>query len=216
MSGRFKRVAIGGSAADPPHLGHLEILKFLLRRNDFDCVVWIVSGVRPDKPQMVDFEHRLNMTYLTIPDNFLYHNPPLLIKPDDLSSGYFTPTITWLKKLRAEGSADELVCYVGADALLKRDCFGGLCEIEALWHKGEELMSEYPFIIFPRAGFPDLATRREFYVWPQRFEIATLRKLVNISSSSIRRRLEAGQSIEGLVTPQVEEYINRFDLYKRR
>ncbi len=215
MSAIFRRVAVGGSAANPPHLGHLEIVKSLLERDDFDCVVWIVSGTRADKPQMVDFEYRLNMTYLTIPDHFLYNDPPLLVKPDNLPNG-FTPTIIWLEKFRADGFADEVVCYVGADALLKRDCFNGSCEIEAIWYRGRELMSEYPFIIFPRGGFPDLIEQQEFYVWPAKYEIARLERKFNISSSQIRQRLQFGQSIEGLVTPQVEAYIKRFNLYKRR
>ena len=44
----FKRIAIGGSAANPPHTGHLALIEALIHSNLFDVVIWIPSGNRPD------------------------------------------------------------------------------------------------------------------------------------------------------------------------
>ncbi len=43
------RIAIGGSAANPPHWGHLQLLIVLLECGLFDRIIWIISGSRADK-----------------------------------------------------------------------------------------------------------------------------------------------------------------------
>ena len=62
------RIIIGGSAANPPHLGHQIVLWRLIRCGRFSKVVWMPSGIRKDKHGFVAPEHRVNMTILTVCD----------------------------------------------------------------------------------------------------------------------------------------------------
>ena len=49
MAKRALRIAIGGSAADPPHKAHLKLIEKMLNCGWFDQVVWIISGSRLGK-----------------------------------------------------------------------------------------------------------------------------------------------------------------------
>jgi nicotinic acid mononucleotide adenylyltransferase len=66
MSQRKLRIGVGGSAANPPHWGHIELLKKLLDSGKFDKLIWIPSGIRPDKPGAIEAEHRKKMTELML------------------------------------------------------------------------------------------------------------------------------------------------------
>jgi len=59
------RIGIGGSAANPPQLGHRHMVEGLLKSSRFDEIYWIPSGVRPDKDGFVSPDNRVAMTLLT-------------------------------------------------------------------------------------------------------------------------------------------------------
>ena len=51
--GKIMKIAVGGSAANPPHFGHKKLLEAVVATGEFDQVRWTVSGDRPDKPGMI-------------------------------------------------------------------------------------------------------------------------------------------------------------------
>ena len=74
--GKQKRIGIGGSAANPPHLAHQYLVQAILESKRFDMFFWIVSGLRSDKNILVESSHRVAMNLLTFPDDWrgLYPN----------------------------------------------------------------------------------------------------------------------------------------------
>jgi len=62
----MEQIAIGGSAANPPHNGHALLISKLLECNLFTKVIWIISGDREDKECSVFPDDRVAMTELTI------------------------------------------------------------------------------------------------------------------------------------------------------
>lgn len=198
------KIAVGGSAANPPHLAHKKIIEELLNSNKFEKIIWIPSGLRTDKPDFVAPKHRLVMTSLTLPAN-----PKLEINFAD-AFGKNTPTITWLEKLSAQYPEAEIVWFTGIDSVIPQKQFNGKCEIEAQWHRGKELLAKYPFIIIPRPGFPN---PQDFKMPPVKYEIFNVSQ-VKISSQTIRALIANNdQRFETMVTPTVSDYIKKYQLY---
>jgi len=203
------RIGIGGSAANPPQLGHRHLVEGLLSSGVFDEIYWIPSGVHHDKEGFIEPDHRVAMTLLTFPSEWLWKGKTKFnIKFNDVYGGN-TPTIEVIENFQKEYPDAEVVWYTGVDSVVPQEKYGGKCEIEAVWVRGEELYSKYNFVVIPRPGFLD---PKEIDL-PENFRILDVPQL-NISSTEVRRRIKSGESIEGLVTPEVEEYIKRNNLYR--
>ena len=71
------------------------------------------------------------------------------------------------------------------------------------WKESKELKSNYKYIILNRENAENST-----------FNSIDDDKMKNISSSLVRQRIKAGESIEGLVPEKVKEYILKNDLYK--
>jgi len=203
----IKKIVAGGSAADPPHLGHVVLLTHLLESRLFDRVIWILSGNRNDKQYSVTPDDRVAMTELCVGGlrtkrNLKPTHTELIIRYTDV---YYenTPTMQCIRNLRAEFPGAEITWYTGSDSVTPR--FNGKCEIEAKWGEGKELMKE-KFLILPRE---DYKLSNEL---PPNFEIFNT-TLPNISSTEIRERIQDGRTISHLVIPDVEEYIKTHQLY---
>jgi nicotinate-nucleotide adenylyltransferase len=203
------RIGIGGSAANPPSLGHKHMVEGLLKSGKFDEIFWIPSGVRPDKEGFVAPDHRVAMTLLTFPTEWLWQGETKFnIKFNDVYGGN-TPTIEVIEQFKKDYPEAEITWFTGVDSVQPLEKFGGKCEMQAFWIRGEELYRNYKFLILPRPGFID----PKLIDLPKNFEIFDEPQL-NVTSTEIRKRIKNGESIEGLVTREVEEYIKRNNLYK--
>lgn len=206
---RKRRIAIGGSAANPPHLGHLKLLEHLVQSEMFQKIIWLPSGTRKEKPDFVATEHRANMTTLTFAQ--LDRNGSqtgIDIMFTDIY-GKNHPTIWWLEKIQSENPDAEVAWYTGVDSVVPEERYSGKCEIEACWFRGAELMWNWNFLIIPRGGFPD----PRILNFPKHFEILDVYDLPDIRSSDIRNRIVSGAPFEHLVVPAVAEYIKENGLY---
>lgn len=199
-------IAVGGSAANPPHLGHLALIQAMLQSKKFSKVMWIPSGIRPDKPDFIDPQHRLAMTELTLQS---IKDKRFILNPSDVY-GKNMPTIKWMEILKEQNPQAEIVWYTGIDSVVPQKKLGGLCEIEARWLHGEKLIKEYKFLIIPRAGYPHPST---FEIPLENYEILDV-ELPDIASSEIRKLVQGGNSdFEKLVTSEVAYYIKANKLY---
>jgi nicotinate-nucleotide adenylyltransferase len=200
------KIAIGGSAADPSHLGHHAVLETLIGLERFDLVVWILSGFRPGKQPLVTPDDRVAMTELMLPNIWrLKTGTNLIVRYNDVY-GDNTPTVVWLERIRREYPAAEIVWFTGSDSVVPQTRFRGRCEIEARWKRGRELMVEGRFLVLCRQGYPKPSGLGG------NFEVLDV-DLPNVSSSEIRRLIADGQSFEHLVDENVAAYIKRGGLY---
>lgn len=203
------RIGIGGSAANPPQLGHRHMVEGLLGSGRFDEIYWIPSGVRPDKEGFVEPDHRVAMTLLTFPTDWLWQGKTKFhIKFNDVYGGN-TPTVEVIKKFEREFPEAEITWFTGADSVVPQEKFGGKCEIQAVWIRGEELYNKYNFLVLPRPGYKN----PKELILPNNFEVFDEPQL-DVTSTEIRRRIRSGEPISGLVTKEVEEYIKRNGLYQ--
>jgi nicotinate-nucleotide adenylyltransferase len=199
------RIAVGGSAADPPTYGHVELLRCLLASGRFDLVIWILSGIRLDKDIDITPDQRVVLTLLAIPQEWLLGNQPsFIIKFDDVY-GKNTPTIKRLESIQSQYPHAEVVWYTGADSVTPRP--DGTCELQH-WKRGQELWDGHKFLIVSRQGYPDPATLS----LPPQFEVLNV-QLPNTSSSGVIDLIRAGKEFEHLVPPKVARYIKNHCLY---
>ena len=201
-------IAIGGSAANPATVGHYYLIKWLLDSGKFSSVIWILSGDRSDKNNLIDPDHRLALTLLTFPQEwFLRTSVRFIISFEDVY-GENTPTINWLEKVQKIYPGQKLVWYTGADSVAPKPEYKNLSEIEARWVRGKELVEYWNFLIFPRQGYPNPKT----FSLPKNFEIADA-NLPEVSSSEVRRRILSGEPFENLLSPNAVQYIKQNGLY---
>jgi nicotinate-nucleotide adenylyltransferase len=206
MQQSFKKIGILGGTFNPIHCGHLIIAESVRESQDFDRVLLIPSGQPPHKPdsEVIDPEFRYEMVRRSVSSNPFFEASRVEIDTDGYT--YTVNTLQTLKK--AYGDETELCFIIGADVIPEltswreyRTVFG-LCEFIAVRRPGigrnsadavvEKLKSEYS----ARINLIDAP-------------------LIDISSSKIRERCNAGKSIKYLVPEDVEDYIKTEELYRK-
>lgn len=111
-------------------------------------------------------------------------------------------TIDSVRAFRAMGWL-HVYWLIGADMLA----------ILPKWHRAEELIREATFLIMERPG-----SSIDWGALPERYshlrENVVPAPLINISATEIRRRVRAGDPIDGMVPPKVAAYITERGLYR--
>jgi len=186
---------IFGGSFNPVHNGHIGLARWLLRASLLDEVWFVVSPQNPLKRQagLIDDQTRLYMVRLALRDeprmsasDFEFHLP--------------RPSYMWhtLRQMSLRWPERSFRLIIGAD---NWRCFDR-------WYAHEEILANYPIIIYPRPGSPVNAERLP--------KNATLVEspMNSVSSTLIRQRLRRGESVAGLVPPAVAELIDREGLYR--
>jgi nicotinate-nucleotide adenylyltransferase len=223
-----RRVAIFGGSFDPIHNGHLSVARAADRRFNFDELHFIPASRPPHKlkQHLAPFPHRFAMVSLACTEH--PHFVPSLAEAGEDFSGtqlhYSVDTVRYFRHVY-HGHGDRLFFIIGADAFLDIP----------MWKEYETLLTLCDFIIANRPGIrtealrlvipPDLIARADEKkeADPPSQVVAHLHKtsvylLENVSSdvsaTDIRCRQQRGQSIHGLVSSRVEEYILKQGLYR--
>lgn len=206
MKMRRKKIALGGSAANPPHRGHLELVKILVTSKRFDEIIWIPSGERPDKPDIISADHRIAMTSCLFPKALLLNSNVRFIVRFTNVYGINVATIDHLERVRDKEPDAEITWYTGSDSVMAREKYGGSFEIEEAWYRGDELVRDWNFLILTREGFPPTSGL------PKNFEVWHV-NLPDIRGSAIRERIKNQEPWENMTTPGVAAYIKNHGLY---
>jgi nicotinate-nucleotide adenylyltransferase len=223
-----RHIAIFGGSFDPIHNGHLSAARAVDRSFNFDELHFIPASRPPHKlkQHLAPFPHRFAMVSLACTEH--PHFVPSLAEAGEDFSGtqlhYSVDTVRYFRHVY-HGHGDRLFFIIGADAFLDIP----------MWKEYETLLGLCDFIIANRPGIrsealrlvipPDLMARpdakREADQPSQvvaHLHKTTVYLLENVSSdvsaTDIRRRAQRGQSIHGLVSARVEEYILKQGLYR--
>jgi nicotinate-nucleotide adenylyltransferase len=209
-----RRIGILGGTFDPIHSGHIDLGRAAGQALGLTPLFVITSNIPPHRPQPVaSGYHRFAMTTMAVAGIEEWRASDL-----ELKAGEQSFTIDTLGRFHEEGyRPSELFFVVGADAFL---------EIET-WRDFPALLDQAHFAVVSRPGFPVdvLAGRLPSLARRMRrapFGIAADRPLIflidarttDASSTGIRRRLAAGESIAGLVPPSVQQHIEQHGLYR--
>lgn len=198
------RIGILGGTFDPVHEGHIAAAREVARELSLDSVLF-VPAARPwhKSPASLATElDRLAMLALAVAPN-----PKFSVSTVDLDRGGDTYTIDTLGDLEAgfaaeyPGDSAEWFFITGADALASL----------GTWRSPEELLRRATFVAVTRPGhvmrLPDVEGADRALL----IEIQG----VDISSTQVRERVAAGQSIGALVPAPVVEYIREHGLYRQ-
>jgi nicotinate-nucleotide adenylyltransferase len=224
---RGRRIALFGGTFDPIHTGHLAVARAAQRRFRFDEVHFIPAAHPPHKPasELLPFAHRFAMVALACQGQVRFV-PSLAEANSNGASAGASYSVDTVRRFQREvcRPGDQLYFLLGADSFL---------EI-GTWKEYETLLGLCDFVVASRPGFSTDALRR---VIPQRLlakrsgdtrpdrgAIRLLRTTVHlldtvasrVSATAVRRRLDRGRSVHGLVPRGVEEYIIKQALYRDR
>ena len=193
------KIAVGGSAANPPHFGHKQVVESVVLLGCFDQVRWIVSGDRPDKPGLPNSKIRYEMGKML----FANSGDVLVFYEDEQA----IPTFQVIAELQKCYPEAEIVWYCGADHFVPRERFGGNCDILGFWDFGEELFDNQEFLIIPRKGL-DMNKLQ----LPKKYRILDV-QIPEISSTVIRQKIINGDEVKETL-PEIVEYIEKNNLYR--
>ncbi len=189
-------IAIFGGTFDPPTVAHEAIIDACLEQNDIDEIWLMPSGVRTDKPGMRSDEIRIEMLDLIRQKYWL---PTLKVSDFELTLPRPTKSCTTVRALE-EAYPDNRFWFVyGADSY----------EMMHTWECGQELKKSLGMLLVARAGYhmpPKSATIRHLQVKNAE---------VNVSSTAVRELFRTAQPIDGLVSPQIGQFIVDHGLYEQ-
>jgi nicotinate-nucleotide adenylyltransferase len=185
----MKKIALFGTSADPPTIGHQTILHWLSQHYD-RVVVW--ASDNPFKQDQTPLQYRSEMLQLAIDDLGLNNTS---LHPE-LSDRY---TLITVNQARTKwGENFELSLVIGSDILP---------QIHS-WYHIEELLGQVKLLIVPRLGYEiNQADLTRLNYLGGEYAIASL-NVVEASSSAYRT-----QQDRSLVTSSVRDYIERWNLY---
>lgn len=190
------RLGMLGGSFDPPHVGHLLIAVDAFEALALDKLVFIPAAIQPLKAGQAaaSAEDRLEMVRRLVGDDPRFAVDPIEAERPGLSFSVDTVSV-----YADRYPAAERFFLVGADVV---ESFGA-------WREPDRIARLAQVVVVRRgdeeisvggtagANFQKLRTRR-----------------VDVSSTEIRARVRAGQSIHGFVPPAVAEYIAAAGLYR--
>jgi len=181
---------------NPIHRGHLEIARQIKEKGSFEQVVFVPAFCPPHKDNSISAYDRLKMIQLSAGIENVSDIEFSLPLPS-----YSFRTILELKK---RDNTEKINFIMGYDSFFK---------IES-WKNPDILKKNINFIIIPRRfGKSPIATFEHLKKRGWNFKIEDI-DFIDVSSNMIRDKIQKNESINGLVTPEVEEYIYEHGLYK--
>ena len=195
------RLGILGGAFNPPHLGHLVCAQEALVQLELDRVMFVPVGEAPHRTLDEDPgpEARLEMVELAMADDERF--VASRIEMDREGPSYTADT---LEQLRADAPDDELFLILGGDQAAAL----------ASWHEPEKVLERATLAVFERMSWGRNAIIIKIGRMPGAERVRYLdMPLIQVSSSSIRRRVREGVPIRYLVPDKVVEYIATNELY---
>ena len=209
-----RRLGIVGGTFDPVHMGHMDLADAAHGALGLTGMVLVTSNVPPHRPQPVTSAyHRFAMVAFAVQE-----------RPDwraaDLELRYDAPSFTsrTLGRFHDRGFQPiELFFVIGADAFF---------EIES-WRDYPNILEAAHFVVISRPRvpvrevperLPHLSSRivtRPLDVLSSQIPLIILIDVptADVSSTAIRDRRAAGESIAGLVLPRVQQHIEQHGLY---
>jgi nicotinate-nucleotide adenylyltransferase len=204
------RVGIFGGSFDPPHNGHLLVAQDARDQLALDLMVVVPAATQPLKADgQTDASHRLAMTERCFAglDGFI-------VDPIEIERGGLSFMVDTVTALHARWPAAAMHLLIGADVV----------DTLPRWRDPERLLSLAQLVILRRgavgevglADSPPMLTEARSPVSDAIRAAPRLEtRVVELSSTEVRRRVQEGRSIRGFVPAAVEAYIASAELYVR-
>jgi nicotinate-nucleotide adenylyltransferase len=197
-----------GGTFDPPHLGHLWLAALALDSLGLERVTFIPAGVPPHKQSAAvsSATDRLAMTRLAVDGD--QGEPRFEVSSMEIERSGPSYTVETATDLLARYPDQRLVLLMAADALAQIDT----------WREPDRLLEIVEWAVAPRPGSTAADPRRlqdRFGPAADRIHLLDGPGL-DLSSTVLRARVAAGDTIRYLVPRDVERYIADHGLYRAR
>jgi nicotinate-nucleotide adenylyltransferase len=203
-----ERIGILGGTFDPIHVGHLDLAAAAAARLQLTSLLVLPSHVPPHRPPpAASAYHRFAMTAMAVAGRAGWTASDLEIRESSYSY-----TADTLRRLHQQGlRAEQLYFLTGADA------FAGIRN----WKDYPALLGLAHFVVVSRPGFSIDNVRPLAEALGSRHHGEGGRPSItvieapttDVSSTTIRGRLAAGHSIQGMVVDGVRQHIEQHGLY---
>lgn len=200
---RAPRIGIYGGSFDPVHLGHLRSGLEVSAQHRLDELRLLPSGNPPHRARaQVTNMQRLQMLQYALADT-----EGIVIDDRELERESTSYTIDTLEAIQAENPRAELTLIIGMDQFSAFDT----------WHRWQELLQRVELVVMERPGEAMSGSARQLMASPlkERISVVAVTQM-DISSSRIRKDLQAGLDIRFLVPHAVRDYILSQQLYLNR
>jgi len=164
-----KSIALFGTSADPPTIGHKKILEELSKIYAF-TIAYVSNN--PKKKHIEDISIRSHLLKTLIED---LENPKILFN----QSGSSKWAVEAIKKCKRIYELNNLDFVIGSDLI--KDIF--------CWKNFDKITDEVGFCVILREGYPvESNTLKMLETYKVKFKISTM-KIPNISSSNLRSNI---------------------------
>ncbi len=194
----MKELGVFCGTFNPVHWGHLLVAECARDQFKLDTVIFITCGRPPHRRgDLLDGESRHEMVAAALTDN--PHFEASRMELDRPGPSYTVDTIEALRASSPAGARLNLI--IGGDNLAYLP----------QWHRAEDLSRLCRFLVAPRmapvAGNAEAQVQQKV-VLPDGFDVAEIASpVVAVSSSEIRNRLRAEQSVLYMVPPAVNSIL---------
>ncbi|MDR0804958.1 MAG: nicotinate (nicotinamide) nucleotide adenylyltransferase [Oscillospiraceae bacterium] len=198
------RVLLYGGAFDPPHNGHVNIVRSACKELKIKSAVIIPTGHSPHKDGgNVSFVHRAEMARLAfgvLSENGIEIDVSEV--ENRVGKSYTINTLRDLKEVLPKGA--DTYFLIGADMLYYFD----------KWYKYESILKETHIVAAARSNTDSYADMVEYSAEIGHIKVLNL-PIVETSSTAIREGLKTGADISEYLAPKVYEYIKANKLYEQ-
>lgn len=198
-------LGIFGGTFDPPHLGHLILAAEALSQLQLTRVLWVLTPQPPHKPErpITAMEHRLEMLKRAVGTT-----PGFELSTVEIDRPGPHYTLDTIDLLQAQYPLARLVLLVGGDSLHDLPT----------WNRPKELIwALHSFGVMRRpddaidlkaleSQLPGISAKVRFFETPQ----------LEISSSTIRQRIQTGGHFRFFLPASVYDYIQKNNLYQEK
>lgn len=188
------KTGILGGSFDPPHVGHTAMARAAKETLGLDRVLLMPAPRPPHKDAvgLSDWSHRVAMAELAACEV-----DGVEVSLHELDTPGDSYTVESLRRFR-QTHDDDLYFILGADSL--RDLPD--------WREPRALLTLATLVVFPRGGLePRLGVGGDAAI------VVFEEPVIAVSSTEIREKRRAGESIESLVPKAVLDYILEHSLY---
>ena len=184
----MSRIALYGGSFDPPHVGHVMAVSWVLSATDVDAV-WLVPCFQHafGKP-LSSFEHRRELCRLAVRP---FTPERVAVSEIEAELGGTSRTIDTVHALMAKCPSDRFDLVVGAD----------IFKDSGSWKRFDELQRLCRFFVLGREG----------YSAPE--GVVTSPTIPDVSSTHVRDAVRSGGDISVLVPRDVAAYVAEHRLY---
>lgn len=206
MSNDFRRrIGLFGGTFDPPHIGHTTAALAAMSELELDSILMLAANDPWQKTDKNNDSSKIGVSIVSTPvERFemlkraLDGHDDLIADDMEISRGGRTYTIDTVSELSNRYPESEFFLIIGADVAKYFDS----------WHEPQEILKKVNVVVLTRPGVDRTEIDEEW-----NFSFLDIPP-IDISANEIRLRVAMGESIEGMVSDSVEEYILSAGLYR--